>query len=138
MAHSTLERRLGPQILVARLAPRGVELALGMVRDLQFGPLVTVGAGGTLVELLDDRVAALAPFGPKTARRLLDKLKLRRLLDGYRGSKPVDLDRLCAAIAAFSVMAAGLASVVSETDVNPLLAGEEIVALDALIIAQGT
>jgi acetate---CoA ligase (ADP-forming) len=135
-AYADLARRLGPRALIAPMAGRGVELSLGMIDDPQFGPIVTVGAGGTLVELVDDRRAALAPFGCTTARRLLDGLKLRRLLDGYRGSGPVDMGRLCETVARFSVLAAELASLIAEIDVNPLLAGEDILALDALVVAK--
>ncbi|SDR61694.1 Acyl-CoA synthetase (NDP forming) [Rhizobiales bacterium GAS113] len=135
-AYGDLVLRLGPRALIASMAGRGVELSLGMIRDPQFGPIVTVGAGGTLVELLDDRRAALAPFGPATARRLLDGLKLRRLLDGYRGSRPVDMDRLAEIVARFSVLAAELGGLIAEIDVNPLIATEEILALDALIVAK--
>src|SRR5207244_1929021 len=110
------------------------ELALGAVRDPQFGPLVTISAGGVLVELLRNRVAHLAPFGPATARRLLDRLALRRLLDGYRGMPAVDLRALAETIARFSVFVAALAPELAEIDVNPLLAGPEIAALDALIV----
>jgi hypothetical protein len=106
-----------------------------MIRDPQFGPLVVVGAGGVRVELLDDRRAALAPFGPATARRLLDGLKLRRLLDGYRGAPAVDIDRLAGIIALFSVLASDLVDLVAEIDVNPLVAGRDIAALDALVVA---
>jgi hypothetical protein len=91
-AWSDLAKRLGPRMIVARMIPKGVEIALGMVRDPQFGPLVTVGAGGVLIELLSDRRAALAPFGPAAARRLLDGLSLRRLLDAM-ASLLVDLHR---------------------------------------------
>ncbi|MBS0558559.1 MAG: acetate--CoA ligase family protein [Proteobacteria bacterium] len=133
-AYADLSARLGPRVLVARMAAPGVELALGMVRDPQFGPVVTLGAGGTLVELLTDRRAALAPFGPATARRLLDGLALRRLLDGYRGAPAADIGRLVEAIARFSMLAADAAAVVSEIDVNPLIAGDGIMALDALVI----
>ncbi len=133
-AYEDLAARLGPRVLVAPMAPRGVELALGMIDDPQFGPLVTVGAGGTLVELLSDRQVALAPFGPATARRLIDRLALRRLLDGYRGGPAADLDQLAAVIARFSVLASGLASRLAEIDVNPLLVGSEIIALDALVV----
>ena len=52
---SAIWRALGPRALIAQMARRGVELSLGMIRDPQFGPVVTVGAGGVLVELLDDR-----------------------------------------------------------------------------------
>jgi acyl-CoA synthetase (NDP forming) len=129
-----LAERLGPRAVVARMLPAGVEIALGMVRDPQFGPLVTVGAGGVLIELLGDRRAALAPFGPATARRLLDRLSLRRLLDGYRGGTAVDIDRLALAISHFSVLAASLGDLVREIDVNPLVCGREIAAVDALFV----
>jgi acyl-CoA synthetase (NDP forming) len=133
-AYRDMAARLGPRALLARMVPKGVELALGMVDDQQFGPLVTVGAGGVLIELLSDRRAALAPFGPLTARRLLDGLAVRRLLDGYRGGAKVDIDRLCAIVASFSVMAAELSGSVAEIDINPLVCGAEIVAVDALIV----
>ena len=135
-AYDDLAARLGPRVLIAPMAQRGVELSLGMIRDPQFGPVVTVGAGGVLVELLDDRRAALAPFGRATARRLLDGLKLRRLLDGYRGGGAVDMERLAEIVALFSVLAAELADLIAEIDVNPLVAGRDIVALDALVVAK--
>ena len=135
-AYREIGQRLGPRVLIAPMAKRGFELAIGMVRDPQFGPVVTVGAGGTLVELLDDRCAALAPFGEATARRLVESLKLARLLRGYRGLDAVDLPRLAEVIARFSVLAADIAAFVAEIDVNPLLAGRDILALDALIVAK--
>jgi acyl-CoA synthetase (NDP forming) len=133
-AYEDLATRLGPRVLLAPMAPRGVELALGMIDDPQFGPLVTVGAGGTLVELLSDRQVALAPFGRTTACRLIDRLALRPLLDGYRGALATDLERLSAVISSFSVLAARFADRLAEIDVNPLLVGPQIVALDALVV----
>jgi acyl-CoA synthetase (NDP forming) len=129
-----LNQRLGPRAIVAAMIPRGVELALGMVRDPQFGPVVTVGAGGVLVELLRDRRAALAPFGVHTARRLLDRLAARPLLDGHRGAPAVDLDALALVISRFAVLCDDLADRVREIDVNPLICGREVVAVDALIV----
>jgi acyl-CoA synthetase (NDP forming) len=134
-AYRDLAARLGRSVTIAAMAPKGVELALGMVRDPQFGPVVMVGAGGVLVELLADRAAALAPFGTATARRLLDRLAIRQLLDGYRGAPAVDLDAICTTIARFSVLAAVLGDVVSEIDVNPLICGARaVVAVDALVV----
>jgi acyl-CoA synthetase (NDP forming) len=134
-AYADLAARLGPTVTIGRMAPAGVELALGMVRDPQFGPVVMVGAGGTLVELLDDRRTALAPFGPATARRLLDRLAIRRLLAGFRGAPAVDLEALSMIVARFSVLAAELVDVVAEIDVNPLIcSGGTIVAVDALVV----
>jgi acyl-CoA synthetase (NDP forming) len=133
-AYRDIASRLGPRVLVARMVTRGVEMALGMVRDPQFGPIITVGAGGTLVELLSDRRAALAPFGRATARRLVDQLRMRPLLDGFRGGRRTDLDVLWDVIATFSVLAADLAGEVAEIDVNPLLCGEAITAVDSLVV----
>jgi len=129
-----LERRLGPRAIVARMMPRGVELALGMVRDPQFGPIVVAGAGGVLIELLSDRRAALAPFGPATARRLIDALSIRRLLDGHRGAPAVDIDTLATIVSRFSVLAADVCDHIVEIDVNPLVCGCEIAAVDALFV----
>jgi acetate---CoA ligase (ADP-forming) len=135
-AYRDLVARLGGKVTIGAMAPRGIELALGMVSDPQFGPVVMVGAGGVLIELLADRAAALAPFGSATARRLLDRLALRRMLDGYRGVPAVDLDILCATIARFSVLAAELGNSVGEIDVNPLICGRTVVAVDALVVPQ--
>jgi acyl-CoA synthetase (NDP forming) len=132
-AYGEMAARLGPRVLVAALAPRGVELALGMTVDPQFGPVVMAGAGGVLVEVLDDRATALAPFGPATARRLLARLKLARLFGGYRGLPPVDLDALAAVVARFSVLAADIAPHVRALDVNPLMCGPRLAALDCLV-----
>jgi acyl-CoA synthetase (NDP forming) len=94
-----------------------------------------VGAGGVLVELMRDARYALAPFGPKTARRLLDGLAIRPLLDGMRGGPPADIDAAADAIARFSVLAADLADAIGECDVNPLIVGKSgAAAVDALII----
>ncbi|MEX0815640.1 MAG: acetate--CoA ligase family protein, partial [Dongiaceae bacterium] len=107
----------------------------GALDDAQFGPFVIVGAGGVLIELLADRRFALPPFDAAAARRLLDCLKLRPLLDGRRGAPPADLDALAEALARFSVMVADLRGLLGEVDVNPVLAGANgCVALDALVV----
>jgi acetate---CoA ligase (ADP-forming) len=134
-AYRDLGLRLGKSVTIAAMAPKGVELALGMVRDPQFGPVVMLGTGGVLVELMPDRSTALAPFGVATARRLLDRLTLRRLLEGYRGAPAADLEALCTTIARFSVLAAELGDVVGEIDVNPVICGARTaIAVDALVV----
>jgi acetate---CoA ligase (ADP-forming) len=134
-AYGPMAAALGPRVMLARMLPAGPELALGAVRDPQFGPVIVLGAGGTLVELLDDRVAALPPFGPATARRLLDRLRLRRLLDGFRGGPATDLAALADLVARFSVLVHVLASVVREIDVNPVICGPFPAAVDGLLVA---
>ena len=134
-AYDDLAGRLGRRCLIAPMAPKGVELALGVIIDEQFGPLVMVGAGGALVEYLDDARCAVAPMGEADARRLLDRLRLRRLLDGARGGAPIDMDALANAVARLSVLATSLADCLAELDANPVIAGPKgCIAVDALVV----
>jgi acyl-CoA synthetase (NDP forming) len=134
-AYRDLKDRLGPRVIVMPMADKGVELSLGLTRDPQFGPILMLGAGGTLIELLKDRRFALPPFDEKEALRHLNALALRPLLDGKRGAPPADLVSLAQAISRFSVLAADLGDLIAEADVNPLIAGPNgCVALDALIV----
>jgi acyl-CoA synthetase (NDP forming) len=136
LAYLELSALLGPQVTVAAMAPAGVELALGVVRDDQFGPLVLVAAGGVLVEVLHDRRLALPPVDRVGAGRLLDRLAIRPLLDGVRGTPAADLDALAGAIAALSSLALAFGDRIAALDVNPLVASPTgCVAVDALVIA---
>jgi acyl-CoA synthetase (NDP forming) len=134
-AYDDLARRLGPRALVSRMAGAGVELALGLVRDTQFGTLLILGAGGTLIELLADRRVAMPPLDQVRAMRLVDRLRLRPLLAGHRGRPAADLDKLADCITGFSVLAASLGDLIAELDVNPLIAGPGgALAVDALVV----
>jgi len=134
-AYEEMSRRLGPAALLSRMITGpGVEMMLGVVRDEQFGPLVLIGFGGIHVETLRDVICALPPFGPATARRLVDRLRQRDLLDGHRGAPAADLDAFCGAASNLSVLADALDGVVDEIDINPVLVRPDgCLALDALI-----
>lgn len=132
-AYRALAGTFGAKAVVARQL-HGIEVSLGMIRDPQFGPVMMIGAGGVLVELLSDRVSALVPVGPAAARRLIGQLKLHKLLAGFRGGPPVDLEALALAISRFSLLCAELGDHVREIDVNPLICGSEIAAVDALVV----
>lgn len=134
-AYDEMDARLGPQVIVAAMAPPGVELALGIVVDAQFGPLVMAGAGGTLVEILGDRRFGLVPVDEVRAGALLDRLQVRRLLEGARGMPPADIGAAARAVAALSRLAVDLADVIAAVDVNPVIAGPRgCVAVDALVV----
>ena len=138
-AYDDLARRLGPRVLVARMARPGVELALGLINDRQFGPIVIVAAGGTLIEVMNDRRVALPPVDRARALLLLDRLKARPLLSGHRRRPAADLDKLADAVARFSVLAASLGDLIAEFDVNPLIAGPGgALAVDALVVPRET
>ncbi len=136
IAYGELVDVIGPRVLVARMVEGpAIEMILGMTHDRDFGPVVVLGSGGIHAELLEDVVFALPPFDTAEARRLLDRLCLRPLLDGPRGAPPVDVGAFCEAAANFSVLAAGLGEWLSSMDVNPVLAGPEgCFAVDALIV----
>jgi acetate---CoA ligase (ADP-forming) len=135
-AYAELAGRLGPRVLVAAMAEPGVvELALGVVADPQFGPLLMVAAGGVLVEVLRDRRFALPPVDHGQALALLDRLAVRPLLDGVRGAPPVDRDAVAAAIVSLSSLAVDLGDRLTALDVNPLVAGPAgCLAVDALVV----
>ncbi|MGQ0654381.1 MAG: acetate--CoA ligase family protein [Betaproteobacteria bacterium] len=112
----------------------GTEVIVGAKIDPSVGPLVVVGSGGVLVELMQDSVAAIAPVSPAEARAMLERLKGAKLLTGFRGSEPVDLEALADAVARISECAADLAGEIEEMDVNPLRCGaSRAAAVDALI-----
>ncbi|MDP9329504.1 MAG: acetate--CoA ligase family protein [Actinomycetota bacterium] len=133
--YDDLARRLGPEVVVAAMAPPGVEVALGIVRDPTFGSLVLVAAGGILVELLHDRRLVCPPIDEAGARDLIDRLKMRPLLDSVRGSPPADVSALARAISRLSVLASDLGDHLDAADVNPVIVSPEgCVAVDALFL----
>ncbi len=122
-------------VLVQRMMPQGVEMVVGARVDPLFGPLVVVGLGGILVELMQDTALAPAPVTHAEALALLAELKGARLLDGFRGMAAVDRNRLADVICRIAAFAADHRDVVAELDVNPLICtGDTITAVDALIV----
>lgn len=122
-------------VLVQQMIPAGLEIVVGARIDPQFGPLVLVGLGGVLVELVRDTVLALAPVSQAQALGMLASLKGARALDGFRGSEPVDRDTLADTIVRVSELASDLRHDIVELDVNPVLcAGRSVVAVDALLV----
>lgn len=134
-AYDEMAARLGPRMLIARMAEPGTEVALGLVIDDQFGPLVMVAAGGILVELLGDRLFLLPPVDEARARRALDRLKIRKLFEGVRGRPKGDVGALARAVAGLASLAMHLGDRIGELDVNPVIVGPKgVVAVDALVV----
>ena len=135
-AYRDLASRLGPEVLVARMIEEpGVEMMIGMLRDEQFGSLVILGFGGVNAESVNDVAYALPPFDVQTARRLVDSLRMRPLLERQRGQAVPALDTFCEAAARFSVMVADFGDAIREIDLNPVIVGSRgCVAVDALVV----
>ncbi|MET9372855.1 acetate--CoA ligase family protein [Streptomyces sp. NPDC002992] len=126
-------------ILVCQMVGRGVEMVVGVTRDPLFGPTVTVGLGGVLVEVLNDASVRVPPFGEDQARRMLGELRGQALLKGVRGAPPADVDALVEVVLRVQRMALELDGDLAELDINPLMVlprGQGAVALDALAVCR--
>jgi hypothetical protein len=136
-AYADLATRLGPRALLAEMAGEGIEMILGVQRDPQYGPIVMLGFGGVLAEVLKDVAFALPPFDATYAKRLLGGLSLRPLLDGVRGRQPVAIDQFCHTAAKFSVMVDALRDQLQEVDINPVIVTQDgCIAVDALVVGR--
>jgi acetate---CoA ligase (ADP-forming) len=134
-AYADLASRLGPRALVCETAGPGTELALGITRDPDLGPLVVLGAGGLLVEFLADRAVALPPVDTPQALRMLGRLRVTGLLAGVRGQPPADAAAVAEAVVAVSAIARELGDQLEALDINPLICGPAgAVAVDALAV----
>jgi acyl-CoA synthetase (NDP forming) len=134
-ACATLTARLAVErfTVQARVRP-GVELLLGARRDEVFGPVVVLGAGGVLTEVVQDVSVRLAPLGEGEAEAMLGEGLRPRLLAGPRGLRPVGRTALVELIQAVAAVVAAEPRI-AELDVNPLIAaGSDLVAVDALVI----
>ena len=132
---------LSERFLVEQMA-KGVvaEVIVGVQRDPQFGLSLTVGAGGVLVEILQDAVTLLFPVQRNNVRDALMALKMWPLLVGFRGRPPGDVEALIEAVMAVANFAERHAHQLLELDVNPVLVmaqGQGVLAVDALIRIQG-
>lgn len=123
-------------VLVSPMSARGVEIIIGISRDADFGPVLVLGAGGTLVEVLDEVIATPAPASRLQILDLMDAWKGKRLLDGSAGSPPADIDALVDLAALVSRFAAA-ADAVTSLDLNPVIVharGQGVSVVDALIV----
>ena len=111
-----------------------VEMIFGIKKDNIFGTVILCGMGGTAAELFKDRAIGFPPLNEALAYQMLESLKIFPLLKGYRGKKPVDIDKLIEVMIRLSYLAADYPEI-KELDINPLLVSEKgVVALDARIV----
>jgi acetyltransferase len=113
---------------------RGYELIVGSSVDRQFGPVILFGCGGVLVEVFQDRALALPPLNRTLARRLMERTKVYKALQGVRGRPAVDLEALETLLARFSRLLVDFLEI-REVDMNPVLAAPgRVLALDARVV----
>jgi len=123
-------------VLVQKMAPKGHELVIGMVNDPTFGPIMMVGLGGTLVELMGDVVHRPAPIDAAEAASMLHGLRSAPLLQGFRGAPPIDIAPAAQLIASLSQAAIAYRDRIAEMEFNPVILhsdGSGLTIADALI-----
>jgi acetyltransferase len=115
-------------------ARRGREIYVGLVTDDPFGPVIVFGAGGTMIELLNDRAMELPPLNQFLAHRLIDRSRVAETLGEWRGASAVDMDALEQVLLRVSEMVCELPQL-REMDINPIIVDESgAVAVDARIV----
>lgn len=120
--------------LVTTMMHADAELILGIQRDPEFGPMIMVGAGGVLVELMKDVQLCPAPLSSAQAAAMLDGLRCKPMLDGWRGRKPVDRPKLIDVLVRLGALATSLPNL-AELDINPLMVVDgNVVAADARVV----
>ena len=136
LAGQTLNGQPAPCV-VQQMVTGGVEVILGMQNDPDFGPMILVGVGGVMTELLDDVALRRAPLSRRDVKDMIGETRLGMLLQGYRGAPRADRAALEDAILRLSDLAVEHAQEIESIDINPLLVlpeGEGCVAVDALIV----
>ncbi|HJR84409.1 MAG TPA: acetate--CoA ligase family protein [Nitrososphaeraceae archaeon] len=122
-------------VLLEKMVPKGVELIVGLQNDSQFGPSIMVGLGGIYTELFKDVSFRVLPVSKSEATRMLESLRGKDILKGFRGSKPIDLDMLSEAIVNIGTLGVDMAGKYESIDFNPVVVyPDSYYVVDAKII----
>jgi acetyltransferase len=125
-------------VLVAEQLTGGVEVVVGLHRDPEMGLVVMFGAGGVYLELLRDVAFGPPGLDAARARDMIQSTRVAKLLGGYRGAAPGDMEGLVGALTAIGALAHEIGDLVESLEINPLLVRPDgVFALDALIVARG-
>ena len=122
--HGRLSKRKGVNlkgILLEKMIPNGIELIVGIQNDPQFGPVIMVGLGGVLAEIFKDVAFRMLPITTSDAKSMLSELKGSKILKGFRGSKPIDLNMLAKALVKIGKIGIDNADYINSIDFNPIV-----------------
>jgi len=116
----------------------GLELIVGAKVDYQFGPVVLLGIGGTGVEIYGDTSLRMAPLDTRCVKSMVRDLRAHQLLEGYRGTDPINLNELTRMIIAFSDLVMEIEDRMESIDLNPVIcSSKRCIVADARIILKG-
>ena len=126
-------------VLVQEMITGGIEVIVGLSYDAQLGPMLLFGIGGVMVEVYNDVALRRCPITRYQAQEMIAEVKGARLLRGFRGAPPADLDALADTLVGVSYLAVHLEGQLAELDINPLMVlpgGQGVKAADALVVLQ--
>jgi acetate---CoA ligase (ADP-forming) subunit beta len=122
-------------VIIEEMLQPGLELIVGATMDYQFGPVILLGIGGTAVEIYGDTALRLAPLAEKDVQSMVNELKAHSLLEGYRGSEPVNMPELARILVRFSQLVMDMEDAIESVDLNPVVcAGDRCTIADARIM----
>lgn len=135
-AEYSKEARLNGVLLQEMVSGAVAECIVGVSKDSQFGPVILFGLGGIMVEVFEDVSLRIPPFDKRQAKEMIEEIKGHKLLTGFRGKPPADINAIVEVLVGMSKLAMELKNEIQEIDLNPILVfpeGEGVKAVDALI-----
>jgi len=108
-------------ILLEKMVPKGIELIVGIQNDAQFGPVIMVGLGGIMTEVMKDVAFRLLPITTSDAKSMINELKGSKLLKGFRGSEPIDLNMVAKMLVQIGKLGVDNADYINSIDFNPVV-----------------
>ena len=137
-AFSRLNRADGFAGVLVEEMVAGIELIVGAKVDCQFGPVVLLGIGGTGVEIYGDTSLRMAPLDGRVVQSMVKDLRAHQLLEGYRGTEPINLSELTRMMIAFSDLVMEIEDRMESIDLNPVIcSSKRCIVADARIILKG-
>ena len=134
-----LQKLDGCEIILVEQMLEGIEIIVGAKIDFQFGPVVVFGIGGTSVEIYNDTAIRMAPLKPSDVSSMVESLKAKDLILGYRGRAGVNMETLTHLIVNFSYLIMELENDIDSVDLNPVICTQDqCVIVDARIMLKGS
>jgi 3-hydroxypropionyl-CoA synthetase (ADP-forming) len=109
-------------VLLEKMVPQGIELIVGLQNDSQFGPVIMVGLGGIYTEIFKDVVFRILPIINAEATSMIEDLRGKQILKGFRGAEPIDIEMLSDALVKIGRLGTDMAAYYESIDFNPVIA----------------
>jgi 3-hydroxypropionyl-CoA synthetase (ADP-forming) len=122
-------------VLLEKMVPQGIELIVGLQNDSQFGPVIMVGLGGIYTEIFKDVVFRILPITNADATNMIEDLRGKQILKGFRGADPINIEMLSDALVKIGKLGTDMAAYYESIDFNPVIAyPNDYYVVDAKII----